>query len=97
MPGHFGIKFVVNLFKIDRWAVPASANNINPLTLTLVVSAPGSQNTSFPVQLDNSVGANICGESGSDMIWALSAEVPDHKVPSVTFSVEAPDKGIFVR
>lgn len=97
LPNHFGFRFAINIFKIDDWAVPSLNNRSSILSFTLVVSAPNTQNVSFSVQLDNNVGANICGEQSNDMIWALTAGVPDHQASSITFSVVSPDKGVMVR
>lgn len=62
LPSHFGLRFYINLFKIDYWPVDANAaNKVNPLSLTVVLSSPDSPDSLFTVALSNNVGANICG------------------------------------
>ena len=50
----------------------------------------------FTVSLNNSYGADICGDAANEMIWTLPGTIIDHRASSVTISIQAPDQGIFV-
>lgn len=99
LPSHYGLRFTINIFKVDYWAEPttSTANKVYPLSFSIAVSSPNQVTSFLTVPLSNSVGANICGESANEMIWTLTAEVADHSASTVTISVSAPDKGIFVK
>lgn len=102
LPSHFGINFVLTVFKVDYWGyVPATnlsnINRLTPLNLTVRVSSPATVDVTYTLRLDNSYGANICGETDNEMMLTLPAEIPDHSSSQVTITIEAPDRGVFVR
>jgi len=60
LPNHFGLTFFMNLFKIDYWAADASNKSPSPLKLSVFVDSPNAVSNQIVLQLNNSVGANIC-------------------------------------
>ena len=109
LPPHSGLYFVIDIFKIDSWAVPTpTTNNTNtltrltPLTLTISVAFLNNVNqrvnlNTYAVKLNNDFGGNVCGGPANDMIWTLPVDIVDHSASNLIISISAPDKGIFVR
>jgi hypothetical protein len=79
LPSHFGLNFVLTIFKIDYWAFTPPSNtltNINrltPLNLTVRVSSPAAVDVTYTVRLNNTYGANICGDADNEMMFTLPA------------------------
>lgn len=93
LPGHSGLTFVFDVFKIDQWG--SSPNET--LNLNIVANSPGFSRTSFGMNLTNQYGGNVCGGEGNEMIWTVQARLRDHTAGSITIEVSAPDDGLMVR
>lgn len=97
LPAHRGITLVLNIFKIDDWLTTSSSATNNLTSINITVNSPGYQGTTFNITLTNLYGSNICSGSGREMIWALQANLNDHRADQVTMTIATPDEGIFVR
>jgi hypothetical protein len=83
---------VLNLFKIDQWASSNSS-----LLVSISITSPNTQASTYNTSFTNSYGGNICGGPGNEMIWALQIAVSGHSADQVSFVVSTTDKGIFAR
>lgn len=97
LPTHLGITLVLNIFKIDDWFTTATAITNNLTSINITVNSPGYQGSTFDITLSNLYGSNICSGPGREMIWAVQANLNDHRADQVTLTILAPDQGIFVR
>lgn len=97
LPSHRGITLVLNIFKIGEWLASSPSAINSPTSINITVNSPGYQGSVFNISLTNLFGSNICGGPGREMIWALQANLNDHRGDQITMTIASPDKGIFVR